>query len=92
MMMLAQLHLPPSKRPSLIAKRSIIVCGHKTSVSLEPEFWAALKDIAAARGMPIGHVVAEIDGKRKTNLSSSLRVYVIEFLRARARIGNANES
>ncbi len=66
-----------------IQKRSVIISGHRTSVSLEPEFWGALKEIAQHRGMSINELVTEIDGQRRGNLSSALRVYVLTFLQAR---------
>jgi predicted DNA-binding ribbon-helix-helix protein len=66
-----------------IQKRSVIIAGHRTSVSLEPEFWGALKDIAQHRGMSINELVTEIDGQRRGNLSSALRVYVLTFLQGR---------
>lgn len=64
-------------------KRSVIVAGHPTSVSLEPEFWAALKALAAARGQSTAALIAEIDRGRKGNLSSAIRVHVLADLRAR---------
>lgn len=63
-----------------IQKRSVIIAGHRTSVSLEPEFWAALKDIAQRRALSINELVTEIDGQRQGNLSSALRVYVLKFI------------
>ena len=51
-----------------IQKRSVIIAGHRTSVSLEPEFWAALKDIAQRRNVSINELVTEIDGQRRGNL------------------------
>ena len=64
-----------------IRKRSVLIAGHATSVSLEVEFWEALKSIAQDRRMSLNALVAEIDGQRKGNLSSSLRVFVLrEFL------------
>lgn len=63
-----------------IQKRSVIIASHRTSVSLEPEFWAALKDIALRRDKSINELVTEIDGQRRGNLSSALRVYVLTFL------------
>ncbi len=65
-------------------KRSVIVAGHPTSVSLEPEFWVALKELAAARGLSTAALIAEIDRGRKGNLSSAIRVHVLADLRARA--------
>jgi predicted DNA-binding ribbon-helix-helix protein len=64
-------------------KRSVRIAGHPTSVSLEPEFWDALKDIAKTRGLSINELVAEIDSGRSTNLSSALRVYVLKSINAR---------
>jgi predicted DNA-binding ribbon-helix-helix protein len=56
---------------SSIAKRSIVFSGKKTSVSLEDEFWNALKEIADKRGVHISHLVAAIEGRREhANLSS----------------------
>ncbi len=61
-------------------KRSVVVSGHRTSVSLEPEFWAALARIAADRGMSINRLVSEIDGDRATNLASAIRIHVLKSL------------
>jgi len=56
---------------SLIVKRSIILAGHKTSVSLEDAFWQGLKDIATSRRMTLSGLVGSIDSERKHgNLSS----------------------
>jgi len=55
---------------SQVAKRSIVIAGHKTSVSLEDEFWKSLKEIAGERGMTPAQLVAAIDGNREhANLS-----------------------
>jgi predicted DNA-binding ribbon-helix-helix protein len=63
---------------SLVIKRSIIIDGHKTSVSLEDDFWNALKDIAHERREPLSHLIASIDASRQfDNLSSALRVFVL---------------
>jgi predicted DNA-binding ribbon-helix-helix protein len=68
---------------SSIVKRSIVIDGHKTSVSLEDAFWTALKDIAHAECMTVSKVVADIDKKRKSgNLSSALRLFVLDRTRA----------
>jgi len=64
-----------------LRKRSIVIAGHATSVSLEEEFWAALKDIADRRQCSINRLVAEIDGRREGNLSSALRVFVLAEVR-----------
>jgi predicted DNA-binding ribbon-helix-helix protein len=64
--------------PDGVVKRSLVIAGHRTSVSVEEPFWAELKRIAAARGMSIAALVAEIDGARKRqNLSSAIRVFVL---------------
>jgi len=55
---------------------------HKTSVSLENEFWTQLKEIADARQMSLSQLIAQIDEERKSsNLSSAIRVYVLEHAR-----------
>ena len=66
---------------SLIVKRSIIIGGQKTSVSLESSFWQAFKDIAALRNMTLSDLVMSIDAERKGNLSSAIRLFVLEFYR-----------
>ncbi len=67
-----------------LSKRSVVIAGHKTSVSLEDAFWEALKDIAAERGISVNELVADIDSRRGGNLSSAIRVTVVDWLRARA--------
>src|SRR5262245_32267274 len=63
---------------SLVLKRSIVIAGHKTSVSLEDEFWKSLKEIAGERGMTLAQLVAAIDGNRQHgNLSSAIRLFVL---------------
>jgi predicted DNA-binding ribbon-helix-helix protein len=65
---------------SLIIKRSIVVDRHKTSVSLEDDFWKALRDIAHGRGETISHLIASIDDNRNfANLSSAIRLFVLGF-------------
>jgi len=66
-----------------VRKRSVLIAGHATSVSLEVAFWDALKDIAARRGASLNTLVAEIDGERQGNLSSALRVFVLRELQTR---------
>ena len=64
---------------SLIVKRSIVVSGHKTSVSLEDAFWNALKEIAKARNVTLSELVATIDSERQhENLSSTIRLFVLD--------------
>lgn len=59
-------------------KRSVLIAGHRTSISLEPEFWDALKEVAASKGRSINGLITEIDRDRTTNLSSALRVYLLK--------------
>ena len=65
----------------------MLIDGHRTSVSLEPAFWQALKDIAARRGDSLNRLVAAVDRERGaaggSNLSSALRVFVLEDLLGR---------
>lgn len=64
-----------------LRKYSVLVSGHKTSVSLELEFWQALAEIARSRGSNINRLVAEIDRDRAGNLSSAIRVFVLNSYR-----------
>tara|TARA_Y100000813_G_scaffold150856_1_gene111148 strand:+ start:173 stop:403 length:231 start_codon:yes stop_codon:yes gene_type:complete len=64
--------------PSRLAKHSVLVAGHHTSLTLEDLFWNALKDIARRRGQSINEVVTEIDAERTGNLSSAIRVFVLQ--------------
>lgn len=60
-------------------KRSISIAGHRTSISLEPEFWAALSQAAKSTGQSVAALVAEIDQTRgERNLSSAIRVWVLK--------------
>ena len=68
---------------SAVRKRSVIIAGHKTSVSLEEPFWEELAAIAAARGQSISRLIGEIDRTRNGNLSSALRLLVLDDLRRR---------
>jgi predicted DNA-binding ribbon-helix-helix protein len=68
--------------PSTVAKRSIVIAGHKTSISLEDEFWNGLKAIAENRRRTLSGLVAEIDQSRRGNLSSAIRVFVFGLLSA----------
>lgn len=60
-------------------KRSVTLRGHRTSVSLEPEFWAAFRQIAVERGVALNELAAEIDEGRaaETGLASAIRVFVL---------------
>ena len=68
---------------SPVVKRSIVLAGHKTSVSLEDEFWKGLKEIAALRLTNLSGLVNKIDSQREHgNLSSAIRIFVHEFYRS----------
>lgn len=72
-----------------IVKRSVKIRGHATSISLEDEFWEALRDIAAARGLAVSVLVAEIDGARGAyGLSSAIRRHVLAHFRAKSEREN----
>lgn len=64
-----------------ISKYSIALQGHRTSVSLEPEFWFELKLIALSRGESINTIVGKIDNARQGNLSSAIRVFVLREIK-----------
>jgi predicted DNA-binding ribbon-helix-helix protein len=67
---------------SPVAKRSIVVGGHKTSVSLEEAFWSGIKEIAGSRSITMSDLVSEIDRKRdQGNLSSAIRLQVLAHYR-----------
>ena len=63
-------------------KHSLTIAGHRTSVTLEPVFWRAVREIARQRGQTIAALITRIDAERDGNLSSALRVFVIEHYRA----------
>lgn len=67
-----------------IIKKSVDLFGHQTSVSMEEEFWAALKEIAAKEGKSVRQIILDVDTKRLQegsvyNLSGSLRVYILSY-------------
>jgi predicted DNA-binding ribbon-helix-helix protein len=74
-----------------IRKRSVAIAGHRTSVSLEQAFWDALREIAERRGLSLARLIGEVDRAnprraevpRGANLSSALRVYVLEQMKGR---------
>jgi predicted DNA-binding ribbon-helix-helix protein len=68
-----------------LEKRSLTLAGHKTSLALEPEFWAALKEMAAERSVPLTNLIRTIDQERRSeNLSSAVRVAVLSWARGTA--------
>ena len=69
---------------SLVVKRSVVIVGHKTSVTLEDAFWQGLKEIAIARATNVSNIVESIDAERERgNLSSCIRLFVLGFYRHR---------
>ncbi len=71
----------PKRTSAAISKRSLAIAGHRTSISLEEAFWQGLRQVAQERHLSIAALVAEIDAARgETNLSSAIRVFVLESL------------
>jgi predicted DNA-binding ribbon-helix-helix protein len=72
---------------SPVVKRSIVIAGHKTSVSLEDAFWKCLKEIASGRDVTLSDLVATIDSERRHgNLSSAIRLFVLDHYRTQTPI------
>jgi predicted DNA-binding ribbon-helix-helix protein len=70
---------------SAITKRSVVIGGHKTSVSLEEPFWAAVREIAGSQDVTVSSLLRQIDlDRRNSNLSSAIRVFVLQNLRSQA--------
>jgi len=70
---------------SPVVKRSIVVAGHKTSVSLEEAFWDSVKDISRGRGVTVSDLIGSIDANRQQgNLSSAIRLFVLDHFKSRA--------
>lgn len=71
-----------ARNASAVVKHSVIIGGHKTSVSLEEEFWTSLKDIAHNGGQTIAQLISTVDAERPHgNLSSALRLFVLQHYR-----------
>ncbi len=69
--------MSPASPPGIV-KRSVSIAGHRTSISLEPEFWDALQALARARGVSVQALVGAVDAQRAgRNLSSAIRVHVL---------------
>ena len=67
---------------SLVVKRSIVVAGHKTSLTLEDAYWKSLEEIASGRNMTVSSLVTAVDSERpQSNLSSAIRLFVLDFYR-----------
>jgi len=74
---------------SLVVKRSIVIAGHKTSVSLEEPFWLGLKEIAYGQHSTLSTMVADIDTRRRQgNLSSAIRLFVLDHVRNPVPVGH----
>jgi predicted DNA-binding ribbon-helix-helix protein len=72
---------------STVTKRSIVISGHKTSISLEDPFWSGLKEIAKNRSATLSSVVARIESSRQYgNLSSAIRLFVLEHARRQSPV------
>jgi predicted DNA-binding ribbon-helix-helix protein len=71
---------------ALLRKRSVRIAGHRTSVSVEEPFWTELGAIAAARGLSLDRLVAEIDRARGGNLSSAIRLFVLAALKEQTQM------
>jgi predicted DNA-binding ribbon-helix-helix protein len=70
---------------STVLKRSVVLAAHKTSVSLEDEFWKGLREIATARKITLSEFIASVDLTRcRGNLSSALRLFILEFYQDQA--------
>jgi predicted DNA-binding ribbon-helix-helix protein len=73
---------------SPVVKRSIVVAGHKTSISLEDAFWKGLKEIATGHDLTLSEMVTVIDsGRVQGNLSSAIRLFVLDYYRAQISAG-----
>lgn len=74
---------PPFHAPSAIRKRSVTLDGHKTSVTVEDDFWEALAEIAKRQGLTMASIIEQIDRDRlSSNLSSGIRLFVLNEVRA----------
>ena len=62
-------------------KRSVMIAGHSTSLTLEEPFWRDLAEIAAARGLSLNALIATVDAERRSNLSSALRLFLRDCYR-----------
>lgn len=78
---------------SPVVKRSVIISGHKTSVSLEDAFWQGLKEIARARRASLSNLVDDLDSRRSQgNLSSAIRLFVLDHYRTQIPIVAADRT
>jgi len=79
------------RKNTTVVKRSIELARHKTSVSLENQFWEALREIAHKRNIPIAVLIEQIDNNRiGSNLSSSIRLFVLSYFKTVSRLSPSN--
>jgi predicted DNA-binding ribbon-helix-helix protein len=84
--------MPIEAEPARVVKRSLAIAGHRTSVSLEDAFWRRLQAIAASRRVSVNSLAAEVDAARgEANLSSALRIFVLEAVTSDLEPGNGRE-
>jgi predicted DNA-binding ribbon-helix-helix protein len=82
---------PDARAKTGVIKRSLEIAGHRTSISLEDAFWTELRAIAGSRAQSVASLVAEVDASRgEANLSSALRVFVLDTIRTPRPRENAN--
>jgi predicted DNA-binding ribbon-helix-helix protein len=74
---------------SSVVKRSVLLGDHKTSVSLEQPFWDSMKKISRERGKTVSELVNEIDDNRQGNLSSAIRLFVLDYFRTTAECNSS---
>lgn len=72
---------PENSDGARMGKHSVVIAGHRTSVSLENAFWEVLSEIAARQNLSRNRLIGMIDSRRTGNLSSAIRLYVLEELR-----------
>ena len=78
--------------PDLVRKRSVVIAGHATSVSIESAFWLLLNSFAEEQGRSINQIVTEIDRQRAGNLSSAIRLWVLEECCRRAGLDASGDA
>ena len=86
-----KLRIKRARLKSQILKRSVVIAGHKTSVSLEQAFWDGLKEAAAARNVSLYGMISEI-AQGQVNMSSVLRLFVLDFYREQVQHDEKRDS
>jgi len=64
---------------TILRKRSVLISGHQTSISIEDAFWIELKSICKQETKSLNEIATEVDGRRSGNLSSALRVFILNY-------------